>query len=329
MSSHFLYHPDITGARTGGVVACDAANRAKARHGIAFDLSQYQDPRARPSSEGLHTWDIFIRSTTPSDIRDRFIQDTQNDLHDAAAALDNITGGFTIILHSHGLPSNSSDTIFLPEDMKFTAYLTRRELPPDPRPQYAASIARIAQIFAGDLMPEHCRQYSSRCAKSGMPHDTFRHESALPSEDGLLALLPPPHPVTSQFTFRGLSPGVLENYLLMYRDTAAPSHGPLSLIFPVAHPTYLDIESSVVPASSFNNPPLPHARGKISTKERSTKDEAAGKVSSGKLRRQARGQRPAAADFFKSMTIIKSPLRFEDSVAPAPIDTSLGRSSST
>lgn len=85
MGSYYLYHPEITGAPPGGVAACNAANRAKARHGIAFDLSQYQDPRARPSSEGLHTWDIFLRSTTPSDVRAQFIKDTQNDLHDAVS----------------------------------------------------------------------------------------------------------------------------------------------------------------------------------------------------------------------------------------------------
>lgn len=177
-------------------------------------------------------------------------------------------------------------------------------------------------------MPEHCRRYSSRCASSGMPHDTFRHESALPSEDGLLALLPPPHPTTSQFTFRGLSAGILESYLLTRRDNTVASHGPLSLVCPVAHPKYLDIDSSVVLASSSANPAIPRAPGKRSTKAGATKDPDDCKVSSGKLRREPLGPHPAAADFFKSMTIIKSPLRFEDRVSAAT-EFRPGRSSSS
>ncbi|KZP06411.1 hypothetical protein FIBSPDRAFT_966453 [Athelia psychrophila] len=324
MGSHYLYHPEITGPRTGKVVVCDAASRAKARHGIASDPSQYQDPQARPGSEGLHTWDIFLRSTTSADVRDQFIQDTQNDLHNAAAALDNITGGFTIILHSHGLPSNSSDSAFLPEDMQFIAYLTRRELLPHHRPKYETSIARIAQIFAGNLMPEHCRKYSSRCATSGMSRDTFRHEGALAADHGPLALLPPPHRTTSQFTFRGLPAGILESYLLTRRDAAAAPHGPASVVVPATHPNPLDIDTSAVLASSSNNAALPSAAGKHSLKKGATKYQAQGKSSSGK---RALGQRPTASDFFKSMTVVKSPLRFEDRVVSGGPEMRLGQTS--
>lgn len=176
-------------------------------------------------------------------------------------------------------------------------------------------------------MPEHCRRYSSRCANSGMPHDTFRHECALPSEAGLLAPLPSPYPTTSQFTFRGLSAGVLESYISTRCGTAAPSHGPVTLAFPVAHPKYLDIDSSAVLASTSDNTALPRTPGKKSTKERVKKDAAGCQILPGQHRPQAPGQNPAA-DFFKSMTIVKSPLRFEDSVSAAT-EGILGRSSSS
>lgn len=84
MNQH-IYHPEI--APPNGVVARDAASRAKARHGVAFtgNLSPRQGPNVPPGVESLNAWDVFLRSTTEPDVRSKFIQDTRDDLHDAVS----------------------------------------------------------------------------------------------------------------------------------------------------------------------------------------------------------------------------------------------------
>lgn len=187
--------------------------------------------------------------------------------------------------------------------MRFTAYITRRELLSGSRSNHEASIARIAQIFASDIMPEHCRQYSLRCASSGMRHDLSHRGSALPPpEHHLPHLLPKPHPSTSQFTFQGLPAGILESYLLA-------RHGAVTLHDKVSNSS----------ASSSIGVSLPRAVKEQVSQQDAGNDLTQSTVSpGGKSRRPNRRDPSSASEYFKAMTIISSPLQFRDSL----VDTS-------
>lgn len=95
MRSRNTYHPQS--APPGGVVAASASSRANARHGIAFDLTSI----ASQTFVGLHPWDLLLRSTTDAAVREKFIEDTRNDLHDAVSSL-NVRGIFSILIVSGG-----------------------------------------------------------------------------------------------------------------------------------------------------------------------------------------------------------------------------------
>lgn len=73
------YHPQF--ALPGGTIASSAANRAKARHGIAFNAPEISSQ----NSNGLHPWDLHLRSTTDPEVRKKFMEDTLKDLHDAVS----------------------------------------------------------------------------------------------------------------------------------------------------------------------------------------------------------------------------------------------------
>lgn len=256
-----------------------AGRRAAARHGVAFTNE--------PSANGLHPWDLTLRSEGRGLERERLIKQTQNDLHDAvcllhcvriintnvpsqAAALDRITGGFTIILHTHGAvvpPSPSSHAS--PEKMQFVAYLTRREVEQH-APEYHSPVARIAQLFAADVMPLHSTNYIARCIASGVDADISAPNLIQPDQSPL-ALIASPEAQSSQYIFNGYHPGHLEAFLLQERSsrstlkkpgrfplstavstkppTAAPSSKHLTAMFPPPYPYPIPLSSRAASSS--------------------------------------------------------------------------------
>ncbi|KAF7968027.1 hypothetical protein HWV62_32160 [Athelia sp. TMB] len=199
---------DLNGSssfRNWSASADAAGNRARARHGMAFNSEQYLNDYEK--SRGLHAWDIGLRFSTTPLIREKFIEDVHHDLHDAALALDNLTGGFTVILHSHGLPRTLKPGEFLvPQDMQINAYITNREMH-----RYADPISRIVQIFAADILPSQCYDYASRAAGSGLAADIFRQTIRTPFDP--TRLLPKPTKLSSILIFSGYRPGALESFL--------------------------------------------------------------------------------------------------------------------
>lgn len=88
MDSLYAYNPKaIIRSQTHGCAtgpALDAGNRAQARHDVAFHPIQYLE--VHQEAQGLHIWDLGLRASTKSAVRrEQFIQDTQNDLHDAVS----------------------------------------------------------------------------------------------------------------------------------------------------------------------------------------------------------------------------------------------------
>ena len=96
--------------------------------------------------------------------------------------------------------------------MQFTAYLPRTEIDLHTL-DYAVPISRIAQIFAADIMPKHSRLYAARCTASGVDTDKVTMTS-WPLSNGTPILVPPALTTTSQYTFHGYHPGLLESFLL-------------------------------------------------------------------------------------------------------------------
>lgn len=99
----------------------------------------------------------------------------------------------------------------MPESMQFTAYITRNELEGATH-GYDFPIARIAQIFASDIMPFHCKNYTERCANSGVEPDVA---TVVPRPSSLRnPLLPRAMSTSCQYRFHGYHPGLLESFLL-------------------------------------------------------------------------------------------------------------------
>lgn len=166
-----------------------------------------------------------------------------------AATLDRITGGFTVIFHSHGavapLALSSHPE---PEQMQFMAYLTRSEVEAF-TPQFDAPIAWMAQVFAAEVMPRHSTNYIARCITSRVDADIVPAQMLRP--DVSTYLIAPPEAHSSQYIFHGYHPGYLESLLLqrassraavkaprLRNETAAPSaYHPSPGVFHRPHPT--------------------------------------------------------------------------------------------
>lgn len=129
-----------------------------------------------------------------------------------AAALDLITGGFTIVFHTHGtiLPSALS-ALPEPEEMQFGAYLTHSEVETF-RHQFDAPIAQMAQIFAAQVMPLHSSNYIDRCIASRVNADIVLAPMLQP--DAPVCLIAAPEAESSKYAFSGYHPGYLESLLL-------------------------------------------------------------------------------------------------------------------
>jgi hypothetical protein len=212
----------LQGSQTGSMVS--AGSRAQIRHGIASAHS------SMVIGDGLHAWDMALRQDAGPLVRETFIKDTECDMHDAvshhldwflpvtnlckssqAVALDRVTGGFTIVLHCRGSAQTSTSPP-LPEEMEFTAYITRDEIEQH-APKFDAAIARMAQIFAADIMPHHSKNYKAKCTSSSVATDTAVIASRVASMQTPL-LIPPALFASSMYTFQGYHPGYLESFLL-------------------------------------------------------------------------------------------------------------------
>lgn len=133
-------------------------------------------------------------------------------------------------MHSHGSPPPPSNGTFVPEGMQFTAYITRNELEGGVQ-KYDSPIARIAQIFASDVMPFHCKNYAERCAKSGVEPDLV---TVIPRPASSRNLIPPAMSTSYQYRFHGYHPGILESFLLHL--SSSTNSIPHSLSVGLAHP---------------------------------------------------------------------------------------------
>lgn len=138
--------------------------------------------------------------------------------------------------------------------MQFTAYLTRSEVEAF-APQFDAPIARIAQIFAAEVMPIHSTNYIVRCIASRVDADIATH--TMRPDVSPPVLIAAPETQSAQYTFNGYHPGHLEGFLLQSAAycvnrkptrpkhsvaTRAPSAKPSGYqsspgVFPPAHPT--------------------------------------------------------------------------------------------
>lgn len=209
-----------------------AGSRAQIRHGIASAHS------SMAIGDGLHAWDMTLRQDAGPLVRENFIKDTECDMHDAvshrldwfllvtnlqlqAVALDRVTGGFTMVLHCRGSAQTSTSPP-LPEEMEFTAYITRDEIEQH-APKFDAAIARMAQIFAADIMPHHSKNYRAKCTSSSVATDTAVIASRVASMQTPL-LIPPALSASSMYIFQGYHPGYLESFLLrpIYNTIIAP-----------------------------------------------------------------------------------------------------------
>lgn len=196
--------------------------------------------------------------------------------------------------------------------MRFTAYVTRRDSPQAGlRSRYDQSIARIAQIFASDLMTEHCHQYALRCAWSGLPQDLLHASSYTPLQNSRIpALLPEPRPATSQFTFQGLPAGVLESYIFSINRTITTSREPEILTSTADHP----MTSEISPLPSIRITPS-HRRTLRAFQPEVGRDDALRKSSSRRglvKKREDASTSTEVEDVFKAMTLIRSPLLFRN-----------------
>jgi hypothetical protein len=126
-----------------------------------------------------------------------------------------------VILHCHG--SHAGHSLPPPEDMQFTAYITRDEVEQH-SPTFDAAISRIAQIFAADVMPQQCKNYEAKCSISYAESNKAVLVNRAASTRTPL-LMPPALFNSSMYTFRGYHPGYLESFLLqpIYNSLVARS----------------------------------------------------------------------------------------------------------
>lgn len=86
MDSPHVYIPlGVQNSRAGSTVSESvmAGGRAQARHSAAFYPSRHLDFCLE--SKGLHSWDVALRASEEPAVRDQFIDDSRNDLHDAVS----------------------------------------------------------------------------------------------------------------------------------------------------------------------------------------------------------------------------------------------------
>lgn len=214
--------------------------------------------------------------------------------------------------------------------MQFVAYITRREL--QQHSKYDVPISRIAQIFAADVMPQHCGDYASRCAVSNLAMDTMNSTSRPTTHP--VPLIPAALPASSQFTFHGYRAGVLESFLL---QAASSDSQPEAVVQTTCHPV---ITSSVPPygpstpytsprsitpptsGAKFPSPKLIDASIRRIHKNKNTGWAATTVQSRAKISsaiqpsHQASGSNSGSPFSFASLpVVIKTPLRFRSSTS--------------
>jgi hypothetical protein len=160
-----------------------------------------------------------------------------------AVALDHVTGGFTVVLHCCG-SAQTANSPPLPEEMQFTAYVTRFEIEQH-APMFDAAVSRIAQIFAADIMPHQCKNYEVKCATSYVDMDKAVLVSRGTSKATPL-LISPALLTSSSYTFHGYYPSYLESFLLQpLYNTVAVLH-----VKAVARANTVDFRTKSLPSPS-------------------------------------------------------------------------------